>query len=332
LKQLGLACHNYGTSTKVFPPGIVMGTNGVSSYIFANYCQPWAEAAAGSATGYHGTSWILRIMPYIEGGATAKSWNYQFGVNFGSLAAGSQTGNVALASMDVKGLYCPTRRSQLRQGIDEVMMLSSTWTGGGTDYGGCVGRFDPSSNAAGANSHNFAIPTAPSSGGGTGSKMLPMKWSAGSGTTYGVPGESAGSCQALTGLGIFGQINQSTSFASIRDGTSNTILTGELQRIVTTSGVGPYNASTGPTTFGLSHDGWAIGGDSSMFTTDFPVNATTVPVWNNGCLWAPGSEHSNGANFGMGDGSVRYINTTVDPAIFVLLGSMADRVPATLPE
>ena len=33
------------------------------------------------------------------------------------------------------------------------------------------------------------------------------------------------------GYGIFGQVNQSTSYAAIRDGTSNTIMTGELQAI-----------------------------------------------------------------------------------------------------
>ena len=45
----------------------------------------------------------------------------------------------------------------------------------------------------------------------------------------------------------------STTFGQIRDGTSNTFMTGELQRITATT----------PT----SKDGWAIGGPATVFTT-----------------------------------------------------------------
>ena len=48
---------------------------------------------------------------------------------------------------------------------------------------------------------------------------------------------------------------------------------------------------------------------------------------NNGYFPSPGSEHSNGANFGKGDGSVQFFSSTMDLNIFALLGSMADGVP-----
>ena len=38
---------------------------------------------------------------------------------------------------------------------------------------------------------------------------------------------------------------------------------------------------------------------------------------------------ANGANFGMADGSVRFISSTIDPSIFALMGSMADGVPVS---
>ena len=69
-----------------------------------------------------------------------------------------------------------------------------------------------------------------------------------------------------------------------------------------------------------------------MFTTGYNGGGTVTGMMNNGFFASPGSEHSNGANFGMADGSVRYINTTLDKNIFCLLGSMADRVPASIPE
>ena len=45
---------------------------------------------------------------------------------------------------------------------------------------------------------------------------------------------------------------------------------------------------------------------------------------NNGFFGSPGSDHANGANFGMADGSVRSSPTSMDPNVFALLGSMAD--------
>ncbi len=143
-----------------------------------------------------------------------------------------------------------------------------------------------------------------------------------------VPSDTTGAAAPLTAFGIFGQLNISTSFAAIKDGLSNTIMTGELQRIVTIQTNGPFNASTGPNTagYGYSRDGWAIGGECTLFTTGY-YNGT---IMNNGYYPAPGSDHANGGNFGLADGSVTYINTNVDPNVFCLMGSMADRVPATL--
>ena len=92
LKQLGLALHNYGTSSKVFPPGVVMGTmrrprinNGDTNIIANSSADPWAEAQLSDIRRYHGTSWILRILPFIEGSTTAKAWNYQYAVCCGHL-------------------------------------------------------------------------------------------------------------------------------------------------------------------------------------------------------------------------------------------------------
>ena len=50
-------------------------------------------------------------------------------------------------------------------------------------------------------------------------------------------------------------------------------------------------------------------------------------MMNNGSFIRPGSEHSGGANFGLGDGSVKFLSDTIDANTFALLGSMADDVP-----
>jgi prepilin-type processing-associated H-X9-DG protein len=127
--------------------------------------------------------------------------------------------------------------------------------------------------------------------------------------------------------GIFFEPNQSTGFQSIVDGTSNTIMTGELQRITTVLGTGQSpNSTTGPF---LSHDGWAAPCDATLFSTSIGTSNSAGPLMNNGNAGAPGSEHSGTVNFGLGDGSVRSLSVSMDPNTFALLGSMADRMPVS---
>jgi prepilin-type processing-associated H-X9-DG protein len=297
-----------------------MGTPGVSdSHITANTsCDPWAEAAETASDTYHGTSWILRMLPYIEGTTTAKAWNYHQSVGGTALVNGLC--NATLAQMDQKGFYCPSRRSQLRAGVDTAMMqttITPAWAGGGTDYGGCAGRGVVFAGRIGGGLP-LALPDA--------TNHLTTAVCPGvtfPNTQYVVTGEPAagtGAAAAEKAFGILGQMNQSASFASIRDGTSNTIMTGEVQRITSTTSATPYTTTTGPI---LSKDGWAIGGIPTLFTTGWsPAGA----LMNNGLAPSPGSEHSNGANFGLGDGSVRFLNSSIDANIFLLAGSMADRV------
>ena len=264
------------------------------------------------------------VLPFIEGTTLSRAWNYSYGVGWGALAVGGTAGvgNLGLASMDVKGLYCPTRRSQFRPGIDESTMKTG-WTSGGTDYGGCVGRHTALIGGR-IPAPTFLLPTPGNSG-----STLAVTYGLTSTTagTYMVNGDTTTTCFTAMGAGIFGQMNQSTSYAAIRDGTSNTIMTGELQRITTVTGV-PYNADNGPY---LSQDAWAIGGVATMFTTGYNAGNTATMMMNNGYFPSPGSDHSNGANFGFADGSVKYLNTTLDRNIFALLGSMADKVPASPP-
>jgi prepilin-type N-terminal cleavage/methylation domain-containing protein/prepilin-type processing-associated H-X9-DG protein len=297
LKQIVMAIHNYGTASKVFPPGTTCSTGPI---LPQNQYDVWSEAAKSGAA-YDGTSFLVRIMRYLS--STAGSLTGGVGLN-----AGVQ-GKPGPATNDVY-LYCPSRRGTLRPG-DSVMMLATWWPGGGTDYGGCVGRHvaydtsSPSHNVLDAGARNAIVfdpgVTVPNVMYSVSKDGVAQRW------------------------GIFGRVNVSTTFGEVRDGLSNTIMTGELQRIAAT------DAQHGGQNH-LSHDGWAIGGDATGFTTGYggpnvPINGQPTPLMNNGFFQSPGSNHSGGANFGMGDGSVRFLNTSVDPNIFALLGSMADRLP-----
>jgi prepilin-type processing-associated H-X9-DG protein len=128
-------------------------------------------------------------------------------------------------------------------------------------------------------------------------------------------------------IGVFGTVNQSMTFGEIRDGLSNTIMIGELQRI---TALVPG-----------SKDGWAIGGPATLFTNGAMyrrLGTTSVPamppsegrLMNNGFFGAPGSAHPGGANFGLADGSVSFVSDAIDPNIFAILASVADGMPTSV--
>jgi prepilin-type processing-associated H-X9-DG protein len=331
LKEIALGLHNYHNAHKMFPPGATCS----AANITADTANPWADANL-TTQGASGTSWILPLLPYIEAQTTFKAWNFKYGVGDTRPYTIPQSGNQGtaaapgVAAMDALywgGLFCPARRSRLRPGVDNVMMLQSWWQAGGTDYGGCMGRHQGFLLDA---DQSMTLPDA--------KDRLKLAFVPGvdiADATFQVVGDTSSpdaTCEAKRGFGIFGRVNVGTTIQDVaKDGTSNTIMTGELQRITTVTKTGPFNASSGPI---YSHDGWAIGGSPTLFSTGcpYPPDATIKRMMNNGYFMSPGSDHSGGANFGIADGSVRYINTTVDPNIFSLLGSMNDDRASTIPD
>jgi prepilin-type processing-associated H-X9-DG protein len=295
LKQIGLALHGYAQAHGGFAPGCIVSTiaSDVSNPATCFECyDTWAEASDGSVSAYrHGTSWMLAVLPYLEQENVYRQWQFQQSV----------LGNAACATRDINIYYCPSRRNGRR--AEDPPMLVSTWTGGGNDYGGCIGRRDGWVNQIPCH-HRF------------------------------VSNDVSGLLR--THRGVFSP-NYATPLSDIYDGTSNTIMTGELQRLV------PEAGATGKDVYNrTSYDGWALGGVATLFSTATEIRANRSPGgMNNRFFESPGSEHSGGAYFGMADGSVHFVSDKIDSdseaeekdntALFPLLGSMADGQIAQLP-
>jgi prepilin-type N-terminal cleavage/methylation domain-containing protein len=292
LKQLTLALLAYESGNGRFPRAAAVSDKDTCVGCY----DPWGEARRTSVSpgdGKHGTSWILEILPHLDSLTLFTQWNRDTNV----------LGNAAVAQTDIGGLYCPTRRSGIRTGSDDHRNLASdTWRGGGTDYGGCMGRVQGFVNDA-SNSidgrHRFAWANAV------------------------IPGSSGRK------EGIFDPESPMAA-AAVRDGLSNTILTGELQRLRPPAGL--TNSARDKRT---SQDGWAVGGVATLFTTTTDPSTNGSPGGMNNLFFeSPGSDHPGGALFGMADGSTQFISEFVDAkdnnAVFALLGSMRDGMLAGL--
>ncbi|MFM9059347.1 MAG: DUF1559 domain-containing protein [Planctomycetaceae bacterium] len=285
LRGLATALLVFECTNRTLPAATVVST-GTSTAACTDCWNPWAEArvAAGFTPGSRqGTSWIREVLPQLDLLPMYSQWN----------PATNVLGNAAIAGRDIPGLLCPSRRGGLRTGSgDELNLPDPTWTGGGTDYGGCLGRSDGFENAV-ANDHRFAHQ--------------------GDATT------------AAKIRGAF-RANAGTSLTDFIDGCSTTILVGEVQRLR------PLPGGTNPADvdWRTSQDGWAVGGAATLFSTGGdPVLATRDGI-NNGFFESPGSDHAGGAFFATADGAVRFmIDGAAGPGgVFPLLGSIADGATA----
>jgi prepilin-type N-terminal cleavage/methylation domain-containing protein len=297
IKQLALAVLEYENANSAFPAAAKVTQKSGCVGCF----NPRGEARATPVTApgeTHGTSWILEVLPFLEETNLYNSWNRQTNV----------LGNAALAQQDIPMLYCPTRRAGIRpEKGDNRNLLDSSWKGGGTDYGGCYGRLDGFVNedgelASNDGDHRFCA------------------------MDNNVRTPSSGGIAHNTGLldGLFRAADPRPA-ALARDGLSNSILLGEIQRLRPLPGTSGGEASAR-----RSFDGWALGGVATLFVTATdPDNFRRNPGgMNNNFFESPGSDHAGGAFFAMADGSVAFMSEFVDAkdngSVFPLLGSIRD--------
>jgi len=301
LKQIALALNTYDSVNGCLPSGLKLKSDLFFQEVNEDW-DPWAQASV-SQDGYSGASWMLFILPFMEHHEIYDQWDL----------AQSVYVNRELAQTDIKEFYCPSRRSGMRKGDDEIAFMN--WTIGGTDYGGCTGRL------------NYWVNTVEPPTGAH--KICAPKW-----IVPGLVPDADGDPSIPYKIGVF-SVNSKTTRNQITDGTSNTIMIGELQRLHNPGDV-PLGQS--PVYYGpsrTSNDGWAAGGVSSLFDCavyDEGGDLAEPRGINSEFFEDPGSEHPGGAHFAAVDGSVHFISEDVNSQTLACLASMADSFLVQFPD
>jgi len=322
LKQIGLALHNYHDVQGTFPLGGVNGRDG------------------GGATWTFGTnmlSWRALTLPYMEGNTVFNAINF-------SVPQAANTVNSGAAytvwTTSMNSWLCP---SDGRNGNG-----FRPWAGPTVPYANPDGQGTtappptnpatgqpatvvPVSSYAGSFGDNFCGVALPSNLPWETSSLLangdPLPGGVARIGWHGFWGSSLGPPRRTLGAGVLRgyfdyRTNQVASIHSTTDGTSNSILIGEVL---------PYRAA--------DSNFWLLNGGLAGMTVPLNFNTNTVPasspscngLWQSaaaplGCRYAASaknfaSEHPGGANFCFADGSVKFLKNSINLVTYCALGS-----------
>jgi prepilin-type N-terminal cleavage/methylation domain-containing protein/prepilin-type processing-associated H-X9-DG protein len=315
LKQIGLAVHNYESSNTSFPLG------GVSTNNFGTW-----------TTNVNNYNWRVLILPYMEGTNQANTLNFNISMTgdssidaFAGYTAWVVVNNVWLCPSDSGGNNGGSRPSgnvdanngQYPLGNPPKSPATGTFatTVPVANYAGSFGDNTAIGNLQNGGTNPWETPGCAGPPAGQAQIGFPGFW----GTTYNCA-ISAATGGSLRGIFDY-RTGQITRIADITDGTSNTILAGEVLP--------------------------AEGADNNFYMFNGATAGTTIPPnWNTaqtpltgaGCTASFGagtnwncrfsysnkgfkSKHPGGLNVGLCDGSVRFIKSTINRFTYAAIGS-----------
>ncbi len=295
LKQFGIALHSYADVNRtILPPGGLMGFRNPPSNLLTS--DGWSPA--GGEWGSDQGTWLVHTLPQMEQGPLFAQINYR-----------ETVANSVGAFFNANPVNRAIRLPYGRCPSDDYNPDST-----GSNYVGslgpqCIGGpcgFDPNAQWCRPDPTNTVNGVPPQT-------VMGYRNSADHGNDTNAAGIR----------GMFARTGAKINFAMVTDGLSNTIFVGENL----------INSSDHL----LSNAWWHFNGGQSHSGTLPPINqrsdhpdtwscATSIPTsannWN--VSWGFKSRHSGGANFLMGDGTVRFISQNIDHRTYQLLGCRND--------
>ena len=304
LKQIGLALHNYHDTFNKFPPGYISG------------------APAATATTANQFGWALQILPQVEQGPLFQK--FSSAQNVTSTTAVNGVTNASLVGNILPVYNCPSDTRADTFAVSGVNFGKSSYIG---VYG--------TGSVAGLTNLNSLIG---STNTGNGANSTIGVFYTGTAPTGTVP--DGGTWVAASSPNGCFFYNSGINFRDITDGTSNTVVVGETAR---DRSVWAGPTFPGTSTTANSIDASTILGDANLTGTDFtpsgtsftPTGGTSNSAINNPSGPQPStaggnngnfsSQHTGGAQFVMGDGSVRFISENTDSVrVFEFLAARND--------
>ena len=298
-KQMGIALHAHHDALGTLPPG---GMNG------GNCCgqNTW-------------TNWAVEILPFMEQENVYRQYN--------QLQLNNHVSNMAVTQARIKTYECPSDVN--------VGQLLEPASGGQRVRTGTPTPPEPARRQWATGSYRAISGRANSiPGHGAWDASEPGLWPGGVMNTAfrGMLHATGAAYNGIPAQTAVAQLGGPERFAGVTDGLSNTLMVGEY---TTTSTIRR-------TTFWAytytSYNQSSIGPESRYFGRSYGNNGShTGTCWGtpgqNGdqlCKRAINSGHTNGANFVMGDGSVRFINYSVDINQLMFMATMGGGEVSTL--
>ncbi len=305
LKQIGLALHAHHDVRKTLPPGgMQTGVNGTPCY----------------------TNWAIEILPYIEQGNLYKQYN-QSQLN-------TSPANNLVGQQRVPVYECPSDQ--------HIGLLERPRTGPGSGQNWMHGSYRANSGKSNNLKSVSGYPF-----GGFWDTYEPYYWPAPGTLLQNYRGPLHGTASAYNGIPAqtyveprtrqpISQMGGPEKLTSIIDGTSNTFMVGEwtINQPITHDGTGEDRGTFWAYTY-ASYNQSSFSLLPETFNTDYDACWTadhTAPWQDNACKRSWGSNHTNGMNFVMCDGSVRWVTYSADVNILAAMATIAGGEVAQLPD
>ena len=282
LHQISLGTEMFHDTQRSYPP--------------ARY-QPRPGDPAAYDCGGKETTWLVRIMPYLEASNMERRWDY-------SVPYGDHPDNVQTQTLP--SYCCPARRTSSDAiGIGQLVGATTIWI---TLPCGCRIPVEGSAVASGAVGDY----------GGNHGDISPG--SSGLATDFSFGGNGTGiiiSSRATCNNGSPRDWHDRIKHASVTDGLSNTIVTGEMHVPIGKLGLSPQDAFifNGDNVFNMAR----LGGPTMPIVRDLKSEGNSLVQW--------GSWHTGICQFAFADGSVRAISSSIDTDTLGRFCNRADGQP-----